>query len=282
MLVLLYCCLCPQTWSSLSQSWRASVEAAGTYSQVGLLTAALQQHGVQWSAVEEIESDVDKRGFFRLAAGVAERAYVPDVGERLMYFGTGHEAQIVAEEEAKRADERNAQKAAQAAAAALRKKRRRSGARVTQAELDAAAAAAAAEQLGTASSLPTGQSGKVNRTGSQALMLNKSREGVSECVVRRVTYHTGSGDPYARVTLMVRAWYHPDADRKAIAAKMGKSGAARIELNRLLKKVWNAMHAHPSSAPFQQPVDTATYGDYGDYVSEPMDLGTCVRRFTRR
>ncbi|RHY37731.1 hypothetical protein DYB25_011968, partial [Aphanomyces astaci] len=90
------------------------------------------------------------------------------------------------------------------------------------------------------------------------------------CRATHISYHHGSGDPYAIVTL------EPEmtaALRRPPGSVLCTSPSSVQKLGRILSRIVAKLRAEPDADPFLDPVSKADFPTYTDIVLHPMDLG---------
>ncbi|RHY33783.1 hypothetical protein DYB32_001415 [Aphanomyces invadans] len=89
------------------------------------------------------------------------------------------------------------------------------------------------------------------------------------CRVTHISYHHGSGDPYAMLTL------RPESDAalaRAPGSYLCTSPSAVQKLGRILARIVSKLRAEPDAGPFLDPVSKADFPTYTDIIVHPMDL----------
>ncbi|KAF0683469.1 Aste57867_24503 [Aphanomyces stellatus] len=95
------------------------------------------------------------------------------------------------------------------------------------------------------------------------------------CKVTNVSYHHGSGDPYALVTMVPHV---NSAFRKTPGELLCTPPSSVQRLGRVLMRIVGKLRSDPDSGPFLEPVSKVDFPTYTDIILKPMDLSKIANK----
>ncbi|KAH9137482.1 hypothetical protein LEN26_005713 [Aphanomyces euteiches] len=120
------------------------------------------------------------------------------------------------------------------------------------------------------------QAMKVDKKNKKPVKCDAPFVGVTvACKATNVSYHHGSGDPYALLTLVP---YTDDSLIRPPGSFICSPPSTIQRLGRILARIVGKLRADPDSGPFLEPVSKVDFPTYTDIVLHPMDLSKIARK----